>query len=509
LVLTILDGWGLSPEARGNAILQAKTPNLDKLIGSYPFASLHASGQEVGLEWGEMGNSEVGHLNLGTGRVVLQDLTRINKSVTEGGFLNNAVLLETFNYAEKNQSNLHLIGLFSSGGVHSHLDHLFQLLNLAKLKNFNRVCLHLITDGRDTAPKVVLKDLEKLNKVLTDLQLGQICSIMGRYWAMDRDKHWERTQKAYDCLIGENTQTALDAITAVNEAYKFNQTDEFIMPTKIKDSPVMKSNDAVIFFNFRADRTRQLSQKIIERNDVFFTSFTSYGYEPTPLVKVAFLTPKLINQLGYILQENKVSQLHMAETEKYAHVTYFFNGGWEQPYDGEERIMVPSPKVATYDLMPEMSATELTDKFIDSFEKNKPIFTVINYANPDMVGHTGNFDATVKAIECVDENLGKLAQVVFGQNADLVIVADHGNAEQMINLQTGEIDKEHSTNPVPFIICTLEKSHEIMLVSSETKIAWSAQPPIGVLADVTATIVKRLNLAQPREMTGQSLQEVL
>lgn len=509
LVLVIMDGWGLSPEIEGNAIWQTPTPTLDKLIATYPFASLHASGQEVGLEWGEMGNSEVGHLNLGTGRVVMQDLTRINKTVVEGGFLNNTSLLQTFDYAEKNESNLHLIGLYSSGGVHSHMEHLFQLLKMAKIKNFTRVCIHLISDGRDTAPKIITKDLEKLNAFLAESQLGQICSVMGRYWAMDRDKHMDRTEKAYNCIIGKNTELADDAISAISEAYKFNQTDEFIMPTKIKDTPSLKAKDAVIFYNFRADRSRQLSQKIIDHKDIFFTSFTSYGYEPSPFVKVAFITPKLTNQLGYILQQNKLSQLHMAETEKYAHVTYFFNGGWEQPYDGEKRILVESPKVATYDLKPDMSAKELTDQFISNFTKEKPVFTVLNYANPDMVGHTGDLEATKIAIKTVDENLGKLAATVFSNDADLLIVADHGNAEQMINLQTKEIDKEHSTNPVPFIICTPEKKKTGLNVSLETKIAWSAQPPVGVLADVTATISSRLGLTLPREMTGQSLTEVL
>lgn len=509
LVLVILDGWGLSPETEGNAIWQTPTPNLDKLIATYPFASLHASGEEVGLEWGEMGNSEVGHLNLGTGRVVMQDLTRINKSVIDGGFLNNTALLETFDYVQENQTDLHLIGLFSSGGVHSHMDHLFQLLNMAKLRDCTRVCLHLISDGRDTAPKVILKDLEKLNIFLQEKQIGTICSVMGRYWAMDRDKHWDRIEKAYNCLIGEKTEFSPDAAAAINEAYRFNQTDEFINPTKITNTPSLKPNDAVIFFNFRADRSRQLSQKIIERQDIFFTSFTSYGYEPTPKVKVAFITPRLTHQLGSVLEQNKLSQLHMAETEKYAHVTYFFNGGCEQPYDNEKRILVNSPQVATYDLKPEMSASELTEKFIASFVEQKPVFTVLNYANADMVGHTGNFEATQSAIKAVDENLGKLSDAVFANKADLFIVADHGNAEQMINPQTHEIDKEHTTNPVPFIICMPEKIKNGLAVTLDTKIAWSAQPPIGVLADITASIVARLGLALPEEMMSQSLTEVM
>ncbi len=509
LVLVILDGWGLSPETEGNSILTVPTPTMDKLISMYPFASLHASGEEVGLSWGEMGNSEVGHLNLGTGRVVMQDLSRINKTVDDGTFLNNTILLQTFDYTETQNKNLHLIGLFSAGGVHSHMDHLFSLLKMAKLKNFTRVFIHLISDGRDTAPKVILQDLTKLNKLIAELKIGQISSVMGRFYGMDRDKHWERTDLAYNCLIGKNTPEAATAEEAINQAYQKNLTDEFIVPTMITGGGRVAAGDAVIFYNFRADRSKQLSQKLIESDDLYFTSFTSYGYEPTPKVKVAFLTPKISNQLSMILEKNSFSQLHMAETEKYAHVTYFFNGGWENPFDNEKRILVPSPRVETYDLKPEMSATELTDKFIQAFKTDKPGFTVLNYANADMVGHTGNFAAAQLAIKTVDENLGRLATAVFDAGADLIVTADHGNAEQMINPQTHEVDKEHTTNPVPLILGFQDHAHTSLLPSLETKIAWSVQPPIGVLADVAASILKRIQLNQPAEVTGQSLTEVM
>ena len=512
LVLVIMDGWGLSPETEGNSILAAPTPNLDRLISMFPYASLRASGEEVGLEWGEIGNSEVGHLNLGTGRVVMQDLSRINRTIDDGAFINNQTLLQTFDYAESKGTNLHLVGLFSSGGVHSHMNHLFNLLKIAKIKNFTRVYIHLISDGRDTAQKVILHDLEKLQKLITELGLGQIASVMGRYYAMDRDKHWDRIQKALDCLTGKNTPESPDIISAINQAYQFNQTDEFISPIMIKGVPRLKLGDAVIFYNFRADRSRQLSQKIIEFGDIFFTSFTSYGYEPTPKVKVAFLTPKIDSQLGMILSKNNLNQLHLAETEKYAHVTYFFNGGWEQPFDGEKRILVQSPQVATYDLKPEMSADELTNRFIENFSQEKPFFTVLNYANPDMVGHTGNYEAAKIAIKTVDENIGRLAATVLNSDTDLIITADHGNAEQMINPQTKEIDKEHTTNPVPFILAfkeRLNRTEAVLTPSLETKIAWAAQPPIGVLADVTVTVAKRLGLVLPPEMTGQSLTEVM
>lgn len=508
LVLVVLDGWGLSAEVEGNAILSTPTPNLDKLIGSFPYASLHASGEEVGLEWGEMGNSEVGHLNLGTGRVVVQDLTRINQAIDQGLFLNNQALIQTFDYAIAKNTSLHLVGLYSSGGVHSHMEHLFALLRMAKIRKFKQVYLHLISDGRDTAPKILLQDIPKLYDVIKETGVGQIASLMGRYWAMDRDKHWDRTQKALDCLFNGGQLQAANIETAVDEAYKFNQTDEFISPVAMRGVPRIKAGDAVICFNFRADRSRQMAEKIIDRHDIFFTSFTSYGYEPSNTTKVAFFAAKVKNQLAQILEKNNVSQLHIAETTKYAHVTYFFNGGWEQPFNGEERLLVPSSEVATFDQKPEMSAAEITSKFLDYFTKKKPGFTVLNYANADMVGHTGDMKATQKAISVIDENLGQLASGVLGAQADLIITADHGNAEQMINLQTKEIDKEHTTNPVPFILAFLDKQKPTMPPSQETKIAWAVQPPVGVLADVTATIINRMGLKPTPEITGQSLTEV-
>ena len=509
LVLVILDGWGLSPEAVGNAVMETPTPNMDKLISMFPYASLRASGEEVGLEWGEMGNSEVGHLNLGTGRVVMQNLTRINKSIDDGAFLSNQVLVETFDHVKSKNSNLHLLGLFSSGGVHSHMNHLFNLLKMAKTRGLTNVYIHLISDGRDTAPKVILQDLEKLEKVMSETGVGKIASIMGRYYAMDRDKHWERTQKALDALTNINTNKVDNVQSAVHEAYKSGQTDEFIAPVAIEGTQRIAPGDGVIFTNFRADRARQISQKLIESMDIFFTSFTSYGDEPTPKVKVAFFTPLINNQLGMMLEKNNLSQLHMAETEKYAHVTYFFNGGSEKPFDGEKRILVASPRVETYDLKPEMSAIELTQKFVETFKEQKPAFTVLNFANADMVGHTGIYTATQAAIKTVDAQLGILAATVLNQEADLIVTADHGNAEQMINPQTHEPDKEHSTNPVPFILAFNDHRRSSMLPSVETKIAWAAQSPVGVLADVTATINKRFNLDSPDEVTGQSLIEAI
>jgi len=506
LVLVILDGWGLSPEVEGNAILSAETPFFDSLISQFPYASLHASGEEVGLPWGEMGNSEVGHLNLGTGRIIQQDLPRINKAIEEGTFLNNEALLEAIDYAERKNSNLHILGLFSSGGVHSHMRHLLALLDLAALRKFSRVYLHLVSDGRDTPPRIILQDLPKLQAKITQLNFGTIASVMGRFWAMDRDKRVERTEKAYQTLTGNQGLQAASAEDAINNSYKINKSDEFIEPTAITGTPRISDNDSVIFFNFRADRAKQISEKLIKNKKIFFTTFASYGIEPTPTTRVAFISPKLTNQLAMIFAQNKISQLHMAETEKYPHVTYFFNGGWEALFDHEKRIMVSSPKVATYDQAPEMSADKIATQFTNYFNINQPQFTVINFANPDMVGHTGNLDATVAAVSAADRALGKIAtNLLTTGKADLIVTADHGNAEQMINPQTGDIDKEHTTNPVPLILAFNGAKRGQPPVTLETKIALAAQQPLGVLADIAATIVSRLGFVQPEELTGQDL----
>lgn len=510
IVLAILDGWGLNPMEDGNAIFSAPTPNYDKLLSQFPSTLLAASGQEVGLDWGEMGNSEVGHLNLGTGRVVMQDLPRIDKSIADGSFFKNPELLGAFQYAKNHQSKLHLLGLVSAGGVHSHINHLLAFLDMAKDENFTEVYIHIISDGRDTAPQIILTDLKKVEAKIAQTGVGKVASVIGRYYAMDRDKRTERTQKAYNTLTAESASTAESAETAIAAAYKVGKSDEFIEPVKIDNLPRVKSEDALIFFNFRSDRARQISDLLIKIPDLYFVSFTSYGHEPTSLVKVAFLSEKVTDQLAMILSNHKIPQFHIAETEKYAHVTYFFNGGWEAPFTQEERMLIPSPKVATYDLKPEMSAEQIAQKFCDYFLAHHPIFTVLNFANADMVGHTGNFEATKTAIATVDRCLGKLAATVLNHSGDLLVTADHGNAEQMINPQTGEIDKEHTTNPVPLILGFAERQlKQPQEITLETKIAQAAQPPTGVLADVTATIIKRLNLDLPAEITGQDLAAVI
>lgn len=510
LVLVILDGWGLSPEINGNAVFLASTPNYDKLLAMFPNTSLHASGEEVGLDWGEMGNSEVGHLNLGTGRVVMQDLPRIDKSIKDQTFFSNQEIIGAFDYAKKNNSKVHLLGLCSTGGVHSHINHLLALLDMAKKQNFHDVYIHLITDGRDTAPETILKDLPKVIAKINETGIGKIASVMGRFYAMDRDKRMERTEKAFDVLTSDSAPSTDSIEKAINSSYESSKNDEFIEPVKIDNTARIKPKDAVIFYNFRSDRARQISDLLIKIPDLYFVSFTSYGHESTSLVKVAFLSNKVTDQLAMVLSSSKMTQLHVAETEKYAHVTYFFNGGWEAPFAGEERLLIPSPKVATYDLAPQMSAEKITSGFIDSFTKSKPHFTVLNFANADMVGHTGILEATKTAVASVDYNLGKIAQTVLNSGSDLLITADHGNAEQMVNPQTKEVDKEHTTNPVPFIMCIQERINQIpAIVNLDMKLAGAAGQPIGVLADITATIINRLGLTQPSVVTGTDLTKVM
>lgn len=510
IVLVILDGWGLSPDLTGNAIYNTPTPNYDKLLSIFPSTTLHASGEEVGLTWGEMGNSEVGHLNLGTGRVVMQDLPRINKSIQDGSFFHNLELRQAFKYARENQSKVHLIGLFSGGGVHSHLNHLFALLEMAKRESPPKggIFIHLISDGRDTPPKIILQDLPKLEEKLREVGFGQIASLCGRYYAMDRDRRLERTKKAFRVLIDPSAPAAPKVEEAVSAAYVAGKSDEFIEPIRIGSGTQIQKKDAVIFYNFRPDRSRQLSELILQIPEIYFVSFTSYGEETTPLIKVAFFADRVTDQLAMVLANKKLSQLHIAETEKYPHVTYFFNGGWERPFAGENRILIPSPQVETYDLKPEMSAKVVAEKFCQFFAAKKPVFSVLNFANPDMVGHTGVYEAAQKAIAAVDEQLGKVAGAVIQSDSDIIITADHGNAEQMINPQTQEPDKNHTTNPVPMILGFSDKKYrEPLVINMESKITQASVNPSGVLADVTATILGRLGLSQPEAESGQNLSD--
>ena len=522
LVLLILDGFGLSPTVQGNAILSVPTPNFDQLLSYFPHALLHASSEEVGLSWGEIGNSEVGHLNLGTGRISMQDLPRIDKTIQDGTFFTNKELLEAYKKVTNRKSNLHLIGLVSAGGVHAHINHLLALLELAAKFPVKNVYLHFIADGRDTPAKVAFNDLKTVEDKFSNLGLGKIATVMGRYFALDRDKHWDRVSQAYEAMFNPGfPKFAKTAAEAIQASYDAGGSDEFIEPTAIEDTPRISDNDSIVFFNYRSDRAKQISDSIINQDfkgfkrskilqNFYFVSFTSYGHEPSPNVKVAFFAEKVSNPLAKIVADHTFSQLHLAETEKYAHVTYFFNAGEEEPFQGEERILVPSPKVPTYDLKPEMSVAEVTSKFIENFRKKKPLFSVVNFANPDMVGHTGVLEATQKAIIVADQQLGQLSNAVLSAGANLIITADHGNAEQMINPQTGEIDKEHPTNPVPIILAFGEKrSKQPIPIDQNYKMALAAKPPTGALADVTVTCLDILSLPKPREMSGQSLRALI
>jgi len=513
-VLVILDGWGISPQKEGNATLAANIPFFKELVENYPSCLLSASSEAVGLTPGEPGNSEVGHLNLGAGRIVWQDLARISRSIREKTFLENPKLLELINYVKQNNKKLHLIGLVSDGGVHSHIDHLIALLELAKIHQLKSVYLHIISDGRDTAPKHIKVFLTKLIKPMA-ASGAKIATVSGRFYAMDRDKHWERIKPVYDALFSGKGRLAENVDQAIDLAYQNQESDEFITPTVIcdkeqKPTGLIENTDGIIFFNFRADRARQLTSAMIEKNFKFFkrqpvaenlkiVTMSRYEENKDWPVGVVFTPINFKNILAEVISDQNLKQLHVAETEKYAHVTYFFNGGREEPFVGEDRILVPSPRVATYDLKPEMSADQIKNKVIQNLAKYD--FMVINFANPDMVGHTGNLKAAVRALESLDICLKELIGQTLKLKIPAVITADHGNVEQLINSDTGQIDKEHTTNPVPFIL--VDQNNK--LAQKKDLAAFLNQPPIGVLADVAPTILDIMNLAKVNQMTGQSL----
>lgn len=499
IVLIILDGWGLAQIWGGNAIGLAKTPTMDFLSEHYPFAVLEASGQAVGLPFDEPGNSEVGHLNIGSGQIVYQGLPAINQRIKDGSFFKNPALEEIMGRASKENKALHLIGLTSDGGIHSHISHLFALLELAKKHSLKQVFIHTITDGRDSAPTSGIKYIQKLGKKIQELGIGKIASVSGRYFAMDRDNHWDRIEKVYEVLTSDQKQEAESAEGVIYNSYAKGVTDEFILPVKVGRGANISDGDSVIFFNFRSDRARQLVRALTKKDfnefkrpklqkDLHIATFATYQ-EGLP-VSVVFESKKIANPLANILTENKLTHLHIAETEKYPHVTYFFNGGIEKPFNGEQRILIPSPKVPTYDKKPEMSAREITEKALKQTEKFD--FTVINFANTDMVGHTGNMKATIKAVETVDGCLGKLIQKILDKDITAIITADHGNAEQMINPLTGLEDTEHTTNPVPFILI------------SQKNVAGKLSKN-GRICDIAPTILKLLGLKKPESMSGESL----
>ena len=502
VMLMILDGFGINENKDGNAIKLAKTPNIDKLMKKYQTTEIYTSGLQVGLPEGQMGNSEVGHTNIGAGRIVYQELTKITKSIEDGDFFTISEFTDAIENCKKYNSKLHIMGLVSDGGVHSHIRHLYGLLEMAKRRDFENVYVHCFLDGRDTTPASAEGYLLQLEEKMKEKQIGKIASICGRYYAMDRDKRWERVKKCYDALVKGEGQKAPSATIAIENSYQKEVFDEFVEPTVIcngeKPIATIKEHDSVIFFNFRPDRAREITRTLVdkdfnefetEKNDIYFVCFTNYD-ETMPNVKIAFKKEPLINTFGEVLSKNGLTQLRIAETEKYAHVTFFFNGGEEKQYPGEDRILVPSPKVATYDLQPEMSANEVTENVVNAIESNKYNAIILNYANPDMVGHTGNLPATIKAVEAIDKCIEKVVDAILKQHGTLIITADHGNCEQMIDYKTGEPHTAHTTNPVPLILVTENKDLKIKS---------------GKLADLAPTMLEILNIEKPKEMTGESI----
>lgn len=516
-VVCVLDGFGVAPEHEGNAVRRAKTPAIDALVRKYPVMLIRASGLEVGLARGEMGNSEVGHLSIGSGRVFYQNRPRIDKEIAAGTFVENPVFTKAADHAKKNGSKLHILGLVSPGGVHSHQDHCFALLDFAKRNGISNAYLHVILDGRDAIYNSGIGFVKKLLDECKKFGVGTIASISGRYYAMDRDNRWDREEKAYRCLVDGVGEMADDPLKAIEKSYAKKVYDEEFIPTVMtsggKPVATIGVGDAVIFFNFRADRARQITQAFVsprldgfkrERIQKLFFA-TMMEYESGLDVEVAYPSEEIPTCLAKVWSEHDLKQLHIAETEKYAHVTFFFNGMLEKEYRGEERILIPSPKVATYDLKPEMSARTITKRVIEEIESGKHDGIIINYANPDMVGHTGKIKPTVEAIEVVDECLAKLEAAVTAAGGVLVITADHGNAEEVQNLETGEIDKEHATNPVPLIICGKQYEGQVNAELQELEWDLSLLQPAGILADVAPTVLKIMGIRQPAGMTGQSL----
>ncbi len=518
LVLAILDGWGVAPDGKGNAITRAKTPNFDKFVREYPAMTLYASGNEVGLRSGEMGNSEVGHLNIGAGRVYYQTLPRINKSIVDKSFFSNKGLLGAIHQVKKRKSALHLIGLIGHGNVHASQKHLDALLDLAKKKRVKKVYIHVILDGRDTTYNSGIDFVKELQEKIKEVGRGEIASISGRYYAMDRDNRWGRIEKAYKAIAeGLSPKYFKDPIQAIEESYANDIYDEEFVPIVIGEegNPTarIQSEDAVIFFNFRPDRARELTQSFVIPGfskfehkyikDLFFVTMTEYEKEIP--VTVAFQPVVVHSCLGEVLSNSGLKQFHIAETEKYAHVTFFLNGTIEDPFPGEDRKIIPSPKVASYDQAPEMSSQAITKEVVKAIDKDEYDAIVLNYANADMVSHTGQLQASVKGIESVDKGLGTIVDHALAKNGVVVITADHGNAEEVINLETGKKDKEHSTNPVPFLIISNDYHGQAGPAGDPPEGDLSLMHPVGMLADVAPTILKIIGLDKPKEMTGRAL----
>lgn len=504
VVLMVLDGYGLNDKTEGNAIAMANTPVMDKLMKECPFVPGNASGMAVGLPDGQMGNSEVGHMNIGAGRIIYQDLTSITKAIEDGDFFENEAMLEAINNCKKNNSDLHLWGLLSDGGVHSHNTHVYGILELCKKEGLDRVYVHPFLDGRDTPPASGKDYVAELVEKMNEIGVGKVASLSGRYYAMDRDNRWDRVEKAYASLVYGEGETATDPVQAMEDSYAKEVTDEFVLPTVImeNDKPVslVKPNDSVIFYNFRPDRARELTRAFCDdeftgferkngRMPLTYVCFKDYD-ESIPNKLVAFKKQTIENTLGEYLAKMGKKQLRLAETEKYAHVTFFFNGGVEEPNQDEDRTLVKSPSVATYDLQPEMSAPEVGEKLDAAITSGEYDVIIINFANPDMVGHTGVIEAAIKAVERIDACVGSAVEAVKKVDGAMFICADHGNAEKMIDYETGEPHTAHTTNPVPFILVNY----------GDVKLREG-----GCLADIAPTLLEIMELPQPAEMTGKSL----
>lgn len=503
-VLMILDGYGLNQNCDHNAICEARTPVMDQLMSQCPYVQGQASGLAVGLPEGQMGNSEVGHLNMGAGRIVYQELTRITKAIEDGDFFENQELLTAVRNAKKQGSSLHLMGLLSDGGVHSHNTHVYGLLELAKREGLEKVYVHCFLDGRDTPPSSGKEYIKELQTKMDELQIGEIGVVSGRYYAMDRDNRWDRVEMAYQALTKGEGLKGTDAAEAVQASYDTGKTDEFVLPVVMEKegNPVasIQDKDSVIFFNFRPDRARELTRAFCDpeftgferekKLDLTFVCFTDYD-ETIPNKLVAFKKESIVNTFGEFLARHHMTQARIAETEKYAHVTFFFNGGIETPNPGEDRILVKSPKVATYDLQPEMSAPEVCNKLVEAVKSQKYDVIIINFANPDMVGHTGVETAAIRAIETVDACVGKTVDAIKEVDGQMFICADHGNAEQLIDYETGEPFTAHTTNPVPFLLVNADPSYTLR--------------EDGRLCDIVPTLIELMGMEQPKEMTGKSL----
>lgn len=501
-MLMILDGWGIGKNDDGNAYEKAESPNIHRLCKEYPHTSLACSGMAVGLPEGQMGNSEVGHLNIGAGRIIYQEFTRINKEIEEGGFFKNEAFLDAIKNVRDHNSQMHLYGLLSDGGVHSHIDHLKALLRLCKEKGLQNVYVHCFLDGRDTPPQSGKDYIKELEEYISELGIGKIATISGRYYAMDRDKRWERVQLAYDAMINGKGETAASALSAIEASYKENRTDEFVLPTVIMNDgkPVAKiqENDSIIFFNFRPDRAREITRTLVDpdfngfdRNlfPLYYVCMTQYD-ATMPNVHVAYLPEVYSNTLGEYIASKGLKQLRIAETEKYAHVTFFFNGGVEKPNENEDRALIPSPKVATYDLQPEMSAYEVTDRVLQEIDRDYYDLIILNYANLDMVGHTGVFNAAKSAVDALDKCVDKVVSRILEKGGAVYMTADHGNAEQMYDYETGEPFTAHTTNPVNFVV----------IGEGDVKLREG-----GRLSDIAPTILDFMKLPIPEEMTGRTL----